>query len=106
MTPSFQRPFVYGKFRWLGPPTLPTTPPFKGIGMPPARIPNREPDVAIEVLREFSATELVGKVHVRVSDRSWMVLQVDDLPSQPWSVGYQQHRNSLLFDMRLSDTTC
>ena len=33
--------------------------------MPFSRLGNGGPDVAIEILREFSATELVGKVYVK-----------------------------------------
>lgn len=96
--PVPQRAFVYGTFRWLGPPKLPFAK-LGGLPPPPSFSPG-EPDIAIEILREFGATELVGKVHARILHSSWAPVQIDSLPSQYWFKAYQQYRKHFVFDMR------
>ena len=65
--------FIYGRFKHPGEvpllpfPFAPTAP----IGSPIISAFNTAPDVAVEILREFSATELVGKVYVLGRGSAW-----------------------------------
>jgi hypothetical protein len=91
MTP--QKTFIYGTFRW----------PAKGM-VPLARIGQSyqpyQPDAAIEVLREFGATELRGKLYARpINNSSWTVVQMDFVRNSPWYKFYEQKSKMVLFDV-------
>lgn len=90
MTP--QNTFVYGTFRW----------PLTGI-LPFVRIGSkerpRESDYAIEVLREFSASELRGKLYFRPLNSNWVPVTIDKLRSTVWYKIYEQRQKDFVFDM-------
>ncbi len=69
------RVFIYGHFTSV--PSLLATHVILGSG----------PNIAIEILREFSATELVGKVYVKGSGGTWMPA------SQPGVLNFDWYKN-------------
>ena len=71
--------FVYGTFR-ESPPTSRMTPPPKLA------------DIAIEILREFSASELVGKVYIKVKGVDWMPVSQQGVRDYTWYKEYQSGR--------------
>jgi len=80
------RTFVYGDF---------------SVGKPPA--PKIMRPFALEILREFSRTEFVGKLYARVND-SWVPAARAMLFNYPWYTLYQKASSSraaklLHFDM-------
>jgi len=42
------------------------------------------PPIALEILREFSASEFIGKVYVRGRDREWVPVHADGATSYDW----------------------
>jgi hypothetical protein len=48
------------------------------------------PSVAIEILREFSALELIGKIHVLTRDRNWLPVTTSGVSQFEWYKKYQQ----------------
>jgi hypothetical protein len=87
-----QKTFVYGTFRW----------PLKrpgGLTPPPSR--RGEPDIAMEILREFGASEMVGKIYNRPQFGSWEPVKPEWLRSSPWYKGYEfMKRQHFVFDMQ------
>lgn len=97
MNGKYQRPFVYGIFRW----PRRTFSLLGRIGAPPPG----EPDIALEVLREFGTTELIGKVYIKAFvSTSWMPAQWDLIQQVDWYQGYLQTPQYFLFDMAGSGT--
>lgn len=99
MNGKHQRPFVYGTFRSAG----------TGVGLPapPTYVYSPgEPDIALEVLREFGANELIGKIYVRTfGATSWVPAQWDLIQSTAWYQGYLRlHGQHFFFDMAGSGT--
>ena len=73
VTQQQRKPFIYGKFRW---------------GPAGANFGSRE-RVAIEVLREFSATEFVGKLYLMSgSPLSWVPADMHTAQGQEWYKWY------------------
>jgi hypothetical protein len=84
-----QRPFVYGTFRS----------PRTAITPPPPYVPG-EPDIAVEVLREFGTTELIGKIYVKAFVSStWVPAQWDLVQKSAWYHDYLRFGQHFLFDM-------
>lgn len=50
------------------------------------------PDIAIEVLREFSATELVGKVFAKGTGGNWMPVSQEGLGNFTWYKDFSARR--------------
>ena len=97
MNGKYQRPFVYGTFRW----PRKTLNPFGRIGAPPPG----EPDIALEVLREFGTAELIGKVYIKAFVSSaWMPAQWDLIQQTDWYKEYLLSPQQFLFDMAGSGT--
>lgn len=71
------RTFVYGDF-FVG----------KKTGLTPIMQP-----FALEILREFSSTEFVGKLYMRISD-SWVPATRSMLFNYPWYASYQKLSSS------------
>lgn len=71
VTPS--RTFIYGDFS-----DMPRTP---GSSRP---VPVGQPGIAIEILREFSSTELVGKVYVKSRGGNWAPVSQPGLKDYVW----------------------
>ena len=61
---------------------------------PPARTP-----VAIEILREFSATELVGKVYIRGPAAGWVPVDPSTLADYDWYKHFGKQGWQVNFDM-------
>jgi hypothetical protein len=78
--------FIYGRFKHPGEvpllpfPFAPTAP----IGSPIISAFNTAPDVAVEILREFSATELVGKVYVLGRGSAWSPVSQPGIRAYSW----------------------
>jgi hypothetical protein len=77
--------FVYGDF-FFGK---------KSHSMPPP--PGRQP-FAVEILREFSTTEFVGKLFARVGS-SWLPSTRGGLSNYLWYEPYQKSKGPLYFEM-------
>jgi hypothetical protein len=86
------RPFVYGRFAW---PSLlrlhPSLPPVPSLT-----------SVAIEILREFSATELVGKVYTKGVSGMWLPIDPNALSEYDWYKHFVAKDAALRFDMKPS----
>jgi hypothetical protein len=86
-----QKTFVYGTFRW----------PVKGKGLLPP-LPSRpgEPDIAMEILREFSAEEFVAKLYTRPLFGSWEPMKPDQLRFSHWYEWFGKIPQHFVFDMQ------
>jgi hypothetical protein len=82
------RPFAYGRF--VAEPT--------GYGF---LSPTSPPTIALEILREFSAAELVGKVYTKGSVAGWIPVDPGALADYDWYKDFQQ-KGSVRFDMEPS----
>jgi hypothetical protein len=87
-----QRPFVYGTFRW----PIKAAGPLQAI---PMVLPG-EPDIALEILREFSATELIGKLYIRPLFGNWEFMKPEQLKSVSWYDWFEKMPQHFLFDMK------
>jgi hypothetical protein len=90
-----QRTFVYGTFRW---PTKVAASPSGLLPPPPLSSPG-EPDIALEILREFSSTELIGKIYVRPLYGSWTPAQWDQVQRSVWYAQHERLPKHFVFDM-------
>jgi hypothetical protein len=50
----------------------------------------RPPTIAVEILREFSATELVGRVYILTGGRNWQPASPDGIRNYTWFQTYYQ----------------
>jgi hypothetical protein len=93
------RTFVYGTFLW---PFMFTKPVPKPTPLPPPpRLYKIDSVMAIEILREFGASELVGKLYGRPIDGSWSPVQLTELEWLPWYRVYVDS-GKVVFDMDAS----
>lgn len=101
MNGKYQRPFVYGKFRSPRPSVGLVPPPHPYLPGVPG-----EPDIALEVLREFGASDLIGKIYVRTFGATpWVPAQWDLVQSTTWYQDYLRlHGQHFFFDMAGSGT--
>ncbi len=85
------RPFVYGTFHFKALPGLKRTVPAP---------PGPRPPFALEILREFSANELIGKLYQDVNG-AWVPMQPQWLSSFDWGAMYEKSRGKIkiVFDM-------
>lgn len=84
VTQPSSRTFVYGRFFWPGSQAHlkhPPAPPF---------IYRRPDEAAVEILREFSARELVGKVYVKGPSGNWIPVDWNQLNQYEWFKFYQR----------------
>src|SRR5262245_29721657 len=80
-----EKTFVIGNFVW---------------GLGPAMRPNRPPgvyDAAVEILREYSASEFIGKLYVHQAN-TWVPLSVYALSDFEWYKWFNKNR-VLYFEM-------
>jgi hypothetical protein len=78
--------FIYGRFKNPADIPLVALPHFgqpESIGSIIATF-NSTPDVAVEILREFSATELVGKVYVLGKSSGWSPVSQPGIRAYTW----------------------
>ncbi|HEU0047125.1 MAG TPA: hypothetical protein VFQ43_05935 [Nitrososphaera sp.] len=59
-----------------------------------------EPDIALELLREFSASEFVGKLYTKLYSGAWNPAQLDELTKNQWYLGFERNPNQLVFLMQ------
>jgi hypothetical protein len=75
----------------------------KNLPPPPAPPPSLRPSIAIEILREFSSSELIGKIYVQTRDQNWQPVSPLGLNSYDWFSMYrniqknEQSTNQLYF---------
>ena len=82
------RPFAYGRF----------APPLEdALAAPPLF-----PSVAIEILREFSTSELIGKVYTKGPVGAWVPVTPSALKDYDWYKQYKEGDGQVLFDMEPS----
>jgi hypothetical protein len=82
-----KKPFVYGGFRW----------PQRKAGLPP---PPWMDTFALEILREYSATEFLGKLYSREgSPSTWYPLPPDKVSDYRWYVWFSKMHKFLAFRM-------
>lgn len=98
-----QKTFVYGTFRWAERPWKPGTsleyPPVRPIGA--AVVAGDQPEIAVEILREFGSTELRGKVYYRIGN-TWAPVHPDRARSFQWFNIFEASSKNFLFDMQSS----
>ncbi len=74
--------FVYGKFHWPAdklPP--PPRPPFPLVVAPPLTAWDQ---VAIEILREYGANELIGKLYSKGAFNNWVPIEPSQVADIDW----------------------
>jgi hypothetical protein len=98
MVISSKRIFIYGNFVDRA---------AHALGLPP---PPNQPTVALEILREFSALEFVGRVYVLSPGRNWQPVSPMGVREYDWFRKYRdilQHKkttaNKLLFETQERD---
>jgi hypothetical protein len=97
--------FVYGIFRWAERPWKPGTSleyaPVQPIGS--RTIALDQPEIAVEILREFGTTELRGKIYYRVGN-TWAPVHPDRARSNQfqWFNAFEQSSKDFVFDMQSS----
>jgi len=82
------RTFVYGRFLWPGKSGFER---LKGLLGPP--------EIAIEILREFSPVELIGKVYYRGSTGVWVPVDPGNAPSYEFYKWYSKSKRVVFFEM-------
>jgi len=80
------RPFVYGDFAF--------GPPRSRLSAPPGMQP-----FAVEILREYSANEFIGKLYQRTPIGGWRPASLQDLSKYQWFSLYSKVRRHLHFEM-------
>lgn len=92
--PSPQQTFVYGTFLWPG--RKRENPAFYGLsGTEPG-----DPDVAVEILREFGVSEFVGKVYMKEAGR-WTIARFVQVQQVSWYIAFEKMPPQLfVFDMQ------
>ena len=86
------RTFVYGRFFVAGPRRAPRRP-FSPAGAVPA------PDIAIEILREPSATELLGKLYHKTAYGQWEPVDPGSVESYSWYQAFVKAPRTVRFAM-------
>jgi hypothetical protein len=90
--------FVYGRFVWPRKSTVPS-----GMGSPPP--PPGAEDIAIEVLREYSSAEFLGKLYARAQFfgsppfGDWSPIGPAKVPSFDWYKWFLDKQQHLYFAM-------
>ena len=92
MVRESSRPFVYGQFAWSEEKPPPIESPLAQLmGRPDNRI-------AIEILREFSATELIGKMYWKTTG-DWTPVDPIRVASQDWYQWNYKNPGQLYYQM-------
>ena len=81
--------FVYGTFLWI---QKPRTQAFFGTA--------DEPDIALEILREFSASEFVGKLYTKPVIGKWTIAEFEQIRQTAWYEVSEKAPQFIVFDMR------
>jgi hypothetical protein len=81
MSPRSQETFVYGTFLW----------PSRGTGAFFGEIGARIPNIALEILREFNASEFVGRLYTKPSmGSSWTRAQLSEISVTAWYKSFEK----------------
>ena len=91
--PRAQQPFVYGTFLW--PSKKKDSGAFYG-GLP------GDPDIALEILREFGPSELVGKLYTKPAIGEWTLAEFDQIRQTRWYAAFEKTPQLFVFDMQAS----
>ena len=89
MSSPSQQIFVYGTFLWV---QKPRTQAFFGSA--------DEPDIALEILREFSASEFVGKLYTKPVIGKWTIAQFEEIRQTAWYEVSEKAPQFIVFDMQ------
>lgn len=89
MSPRSQQIFVYGTFLWI---QKPKTQAFFGTA--------DEPDIALEILREFRASEFVGKLYTKPVIGDWTIAQFEQIRQTAWYEVSEKAPQFIVFDMQ------
>src|SRR4051812_8572193 len=85
------RRFVYGKFHWPEKSKHLKPPPRKlPIFLPGERKLSGWDQIAVEVIREYGANELLGKLYYKGIGFQWTPLQLQDIVDVEWYKWYQK----------------
>jgi hypothetical protein len=76
---AVRKTFVYGNFNWIGPGGF-------GVPQPPGNY-----SFAIEILREFSANEFIGKLYAQQAS-NWSPVSIYGLSNYDWYNWFQKNR--------------
>lgn len=89
MSPRSQQIFVYGTFLWI---QKPRTQAFFGTA--------DEPDIALEILREFSASEFLAKLYTKPVIGKWMAAEFEQIRQTAWYEVSEKAPQFIVFDMQ------
>lgn len=90
MAVTERKPFVYGSFY-----------PAAGLGALARReVPAGYSPYALEILREFSSSEFIGKVYQLSPSLQWIILRPEDAGSMQWYHLALRNPNMVRFDMQ------
>ena len=89
MNPQSQQTFVYGTFLWI---QKPRTQAFFGTA--------DEPDIALEILREFGASEFVGKLYTKPVIGKWTIAKFEEVRQTAWFDVAKKAPQFIVFDMQ------
>ena len=88
MVVQSSRRFVYGWFHWPGKKPKSSLPPHPiSILMSAA---SAWDQVALEIIREHSANELLGKLYIRGAGGSWVLAELSKIVGLEWYIWYQR----------------
>lgn len=88
-SPRSQQILVYGTFLWI---QKPRTQAFFGTA--------DEPDMAVEILREFSASEFVGKLFTKPVIGNWTIAKFEEIRQTAWFEVSEKAPQFIVFDMQ------
>lgn len=86
-----KKTFVYGDFK---------LPPAKGLEKLTPPPPSRYSPYAIEILREFSASEFIGKVYQLSASMRWEILDPKDAEREDWYKTALRRPQQVRFEMQ------
>jgi hypothetical protein len=67
----------------------------------------QQPSIAVEILREFSALEMIGKIYALTRDRNWAPVTPLGVSQYSWYKDYQEalrRKQSFFFEGQGADT--
>jgi len=86
------RRFVYGNFVAEGEPL------YGNVLSRFARVAGGTPEIAIEIVQEYSANQFVGKIYRKNTSGNWVPMDAGSLATHSWYQQFQEQRQ-LQFDM-------
>ena len=89
MSPRSEQILVYGTFLWI---QKPKTQALFGTA--------DEPDIALEILREFSASEFVGRLYIKPVIGKWTIAKFEEVRQTAWYEVSEKAPQFIVFDMQ------